>query len=86
MEFIGIKPYLGWQGIIPNKAVKMSTISVDLRTSKLISVKELFSKIDPNKVATQMRPEFNRISKEIMDEIMDEQAPEIWSKVPNKIF
>ena len=85
LEFIGIKPYLGWQGIIPNKAVKMSTISVDLWTSKLISVKELFSKIDPNKVATEMRPEFNRISKEIMDEIMDEQAPEVWSKVPSKI-
>ena len=42
LDFKGIPPYLGWQGIIPSKAVKMSTKSVDLWTSKLVSVKELF--------------------------------------------
>ncbi len=81
INFIGIKP-IGWQGIIPSKAAKMSSISVDLWTSKLINVKELFAKINPKKVAKEMHPEFDRISKEIMDEIMHEQAPEIWSRVP----
>ena len=82
IHFIGIKPF-GWQGIIPSKAAKMSSISVDLWTSKLINVKELFAKINPKKVAKEMLPEFDRISKEIMDEIMHEQAPEIWSRVPD---
>ena len=81
LNFIGIKP-IGWQGIIPSKAAKMSSISVDLWTSKLINVKELFAKINPDKVAKEMRPEFDRIAKEIMDEIMEEQAPEVWSRVP----
>ena len=27
LEFIGLKPFLGWQGIIPSKAAKMSKIS-----------------------------------------------------------
>ena len=84
IHFIGIKP-IGWQGIIPSKAAKMSSISVDLWTSKLINVKELFAKINPKKVAKEMHPEFDRISKEIMDEIMHEQAPEIWSRVPESI-
>ena len=84
IHFIGIKPF-GWQGIIPSKAAKMSSISVDLWTSKLINVKELFAKINPKKVAKEMLPEFDRISKEIMDEIMHEQAPEIWSRVPESI-
>ena len=69
LDFIGIRPFFGWQGIIPSKAVKMSTISVDLWTTKLVSVKDLFEQIDPKKVAKEMRPEFDRISKEIMDEI-----------------
>jgi len=84
IHFIGIKPF-GWQGIIPSKAAKMSSISVDLWTSKLIKVKELFAKINPKKVAKEMLPEFDRISKEIMDEIMHEQAPEIWSRVPESV-
>ena len=84
IHFIGIKPF-GWQGIIPSKAAKMSSISVDLWTSKLINVKELFAKINPKKVAKEMHPEFDRISKEIMDEIMHEQAPEIWSRVPESV-
>ena len=85
IHFTGIKPF-GWQGIIPSKAAKMSSISVDLWTSKLINVKELFAKINPKKVAKEMIPEFDRISKEIMDEIMHEQAPEIWSRVPPQEF
>ena len=82
LEFIGIPPFLGWQGIIPSKAIKMSSISVDLWTSKLVNVKELFEQIDPKQVAREMRPEFDRISKEIMDEIMEEQAPDAWNKIP----
>ncbi len=82
LDFKGIPPYLGWQGIIPSKAVKMSTKSVDLWTSKLVSVKELFEQLDPKAVAKEMKPEFNRISKEIMDEVMAIQAPEAWDKIP----
>ena len=85
LEFIGIPPYFGWQGIIPSKAVKMSTTSVDLWTSKLVSVKELFEQIDPKAVAKEMRPEFDRISKEIMDEVMAIQAPEAWDKIPQPL-
>ena len=85
LEFKGIPPFLGWQGIIPSKAVKMSTTSVDLWTSKLVSVKELFEQIDPKAVAKEMRPEFDRISKEIMDEIMAIQAPDAWDKIPNSL-
>jgi uncharacterized membrane protein YheB (UPF0754 family) len=85
IEFKGIPPFLGWQGIIPSKAVKMSTTSVDLWTSKLVSVKELFEQIDPKAVAKEMRPEFDRISKEIMDEIMAIQAPEAWEKIPDSL-
>jgi len=82
LEFVGFKP-IGWQGIIPSKAEKMSNMSVDLWLEKLIDVRELFEQIDPDAVAEEMRPEFDRLSKEIMDEIMDEQMPEVWAKIPD---
>jgi len=82
LEFIGIKPVFGWQGIIPSKAEKMSRISVDLWTTKLIDVKEMFSRIKPQAIADEMRPEFDRIAKELMEEVMEDQMPLIWSKTP----
>lgn len=85
LEFWGIKPFLGWQGIIPSKAEKMAKISVNLWTTKLINVKELFAQLDPSKVAEEMRPQFDRISKEIMDEVMEKQSPEVWNKIPESV-
>jgi uncharacterized membrane protein YheB (UPF0754 family) len=82
VEFFGIKPYLGWQGIIPSKAKKMAQISVDLWTTKLVDVKELFSQIKPEKVAEEMRPQFDRMAKEIMDEFMVQQMPDTWNRIP----
>mgnify|MGYP005671159565 CR=1 FL=1 len=85
LEFIGIKPIFGWQGIIPSKAEKMSKLSVDLWTSRLVDVKELFAQIDPKQVAEEMRPQFDRISKEIMDEFMEQQMPEVWNRLPESV-
>lgn len=82
LEFVGIKPIFGWQGIIPSKAAKMARISVDLWTTKLIDIREMFTKISPEKVADEMRPEFDRIAKEMMDEVMMDQMPVIWERVP----
>ncbi len=85
VEFIGIKPFLGWQGIIPSKASKMAKLSVDLWTTRLVDVKELFAQIDPAQVAEEMRPQFDRISKEIMDDFMAQQMPEVWSRFPESV-
>jgi uncharacterized membrane protein YheB (UPF0754 family) len=85
LEFWGIKPFLGWQGIIPSKAEKMAKISVNLWTTKLVNVKELFSQLEPAMVAEEMRPQFDRIAKEIMDEIMAKQSPEVWKKIPESV-
>lgn len=85
LEFWGIKPFLGWQGIIPSKAEKMAKISVNLWTTKLVNVRELFAQLEPGQVAEEMRPQFDRISKEIMDEVMEKQSPDVWRKIPESV-
>lgn len=84
LEFKGIKPFLGWQGIIPAKSAKMAATAVDLWTSKLINVKDIFGQLDPQKVAEEMTPKFDHLSKEILDEIMAKESPALWAKVPNR--
>jgi hypothetical protein len=51
MDFWGFKIFgipIGWQGIVPRKAEKMATISVELMTTKLIRAEEIFARLDPN--------------------------------------
>lgn len=73
---------IGWQGIIPSKAGKIASISVDLLTSKLVDVKEQFGKIDPEIVSKEMQPTVARLSKNIINEAMSSQIPLIWKVLP----
>src|ERR1035441_7898692 len=47
-EFVGIKPFLGWQGMVPRRAAKMAAIAVDSVMSKILQPEELFDRIDPD--------------------------------------
>lgn len=50
IKFIGIKPFLGWQGIIPRRAEKMASIAADTLTARLINTRELYNRIDPTEI------------------------------------
>jgi uncharacterized membrane protein YheB (UPF0754 family) len=81
-EFIGIKPFFGWQGIVPAKAAKMAEKSVDLMTTKLIDVQELFNKIEPHRVAADLMPVMERVSIQMIDEVMKKEAWLMWTTTP----
>ncbi len=76
---------LGWQGIIPSRAGVMAGKAVDLLTSKLITIEERFEQLDPERVAEEMEPALNRMSRQIVDEVMATQAPELWENLPRQI-
>ena len=84
IEFIGIRP-LGWQGIIPANAKKMAETAVELWTTKLLDIGTQFSKIKPEKVAEEMAPSIDHLSKQIIDEVMDAKLPTIWQRAPQSI-
>jgi len=84
IEFVGIQPFFGWQGIIPSKATKMATLSVHLMTTKLIKISEVFERIDEEKASELVSPAIKRVSKQIIDEIMKVQAPLLWRSLPKQ--
>jgi hypothetical protein len=47
---------IGWQGIVPAKRVLMSNRLVDVTLSKLISIPEIFRKLDPSIMASLIAP------------------------------
>lgn len=79
VEFVGIRPFLGWQGIVPSKAAKMAEKSVDLMTTKLIDVQEIFSRIDPKHVSDDLQPVLERIARQMIDDVMKKEAFVMWT-------
>jgi len=83
LEFIGIPPYLGWQGIIPRKARKMAGIVVDKSLVKLGSLDEFFTEMEPEKIAAHMAAAVGSRVEEFTDEIMAERNPILWENLPS---
>ncbi len=89
IHYIGFKPFglpiLGWQGIVPRKAGKISGIIVDQTLSKLGSLEEFFKAMDPEEMAELMSADINENIETIIDELMLERRPAVWKKVPYAI-
>jgi uncharacterized membrane protein YheB (UPF0754 family) len=83
LEFLGIKPpYLGWQGIIPRKAGKMASIACDTLVPRLITEREIFDRLDPNRVANEIEKPILALVDNLMEEIMREYEPTLWETLP----
>ena len=83
LEFIGIKPYLGWQGVIPRKAQKMASIAVDVITSKLITIEEIFIRLDPRQIAAEIEKPMLGAVEQITREVLSQHQPGLWEMLPN---
>eukprot|EP00823_Brevimastigomonas_motovehiculus_P006460 TRINITY_DN5345_c0_g1_i1.p1 TRINITY_DN5345_c0_g1~~TRINITY_DN5345_c0_g1_i1.p1 ORF type:complete len:541 (-),score=132.04 TRINITY_DN5345_c0_g1_i1:46-1668(-) len=86
LEFWGcFKPYLGWQGIIPSKAVIMAETAVDLMTTQLIKVEDVFGRLDPQRVAEEVAPLLHSMLGNMIEEMAMKQAPTIWVTLPDYV-
>ena len=70
LEYVGLRPLLGWQGIIPGKAGKMARIFVDRTMVRLGTLRELFQSMEPAVIAehvtAMMSPRLDRYTDEVM--------------------
>lgn len=82
LEFMGIPPIWGWQGIIPSKARKMAAKSVDATISKIGTVQEIFQQIDPRVLAAYIVDTYDPRVEEYVDELMLKEYPTFWENLP----
>jgi len=75
----------GWQGIVPSKGDKMARKSVHLMTTKLLSVQEVFERIDPGMVAEELDPVLHHTLEHIIHEVAVREEPELWSTLPPNV-
>jgi uncharacterized membrane protein YheB (UPF0754 family) len=83
IEFVGfMKPWLGWQGIVPRKAGKMAGIVVDNTLAKLGSLSEIFREMDPEKIARHVSEGLMERIEDMVDEIMNDKNRVFWENLP----
>lgn len=82
MEFVGIKPIFGWQGLIPAKRKEMAEIAAELVLGKLLNAKELAAKLEAKQLTKVMERRLKQVLRKIVDEVMRESAPKVWASMP----
>ena len=85
LEFVGLKPYLGWQGIIPSKAGKMASIFVDKTMFRLGTLEELFRSMEPELIAEHVSKIVDLRLETYTDEILYYDNPTVWRMLPQTI-
>jgi uncharacterized membrane protein YheB (UPF0754 family) len=75
--------FIGWQGIVPCKTRPMSEVMVNMVTEQLLSVQEVFMRLEPRKVGRLLAPEVPKLIQEIM---VDLTLPRWVQSMPGAVF
>jgi uncharacterized membrane protein YheB (UPF0754 family) len=84
VEFVGIPhTFLGWQGVVPRHGGRMAAIATDLLTSNLLDVKEVFARIDPDRINREIEQPLLRAVDEIARDVLEQYHPRMWELLPS---
>lgn len=79
IEFVGIPPYLGWQGVIPANALRLARVSNALITEKLLSLRQLFDETFSAETFTgKLGIVIDDVTEQIIDELANKHAKAMW--------
>ncbi|MGB5702378.1 MAG: DUF445 family protein [Polyangiales bacterium] len=79
VEFLGIPPYLGWQGVIPANALRLAKVSNTLITEKLLSLRELFDEtFNADSFTGKLGAVIDDVTEQIIDEVANKHAKAMW--------
>ncbi len=76
---------VGWQGIIPSRAAKMGSISVDKGIAKLGSPADFYRQLDPERIAQHICNTASEDIREVVDRIMEREYPDTWRGMPRRV-
>ncbi len=82
IEFVGIPPFLGWQGVLPANAERMATTATQTLTRNLVDPKEVFSRLDPDELAKQIEGPLLEVVEDVTREVMEQYQARLWEALP----
>ncbi len=79
VEFIGIPPYLGWQGVVPAHALRLAKVSNALITKKLLSLRQLFDEtFSADSFTGKLGAVVDDVTDQVIDEVATKYAKAMW--------
>ncbi|MFN8150708.1 MAG: hypothetical protein U0R24_06220 [Solirubrobacterales bacterium] len=75
----------GWQGIVPSRAAKMGSISVDKGIAKLGSPKEFYESLDPDAIAEHIVESSRDDIRELVERTLQREHPGLWNDLPPRV-
>ena len=85
VEFIGVKPFLGWQGIVPKRAARMASIACDTMTEQLIKPAEVVARLDASRIAQEIEKPLLAGVEDIVREVAAHYQPGLWESLPVRV-
>lgn len=85
VDFRGIPPYLGWQGVIPGASRRMGAYLAWLISNKLLDLREMFAGLDAAKMLPAMRPALHALADEVLDETVRERGEKLWAAMNDEV-
>jgi uncharacterized membrane protein YheB (UPF0754 family) len=85
VRFVGKPPWLGWQGIIPRKAEKITGFVVDSTLSRVSNIREIFEGFEPRKIMLHAVKVADSRIEEFTDDIMAEKNHVLWETLPTMV-
>jgi uncharacterized membrane protein YheB (UPF0754 family) len=82
VEFVGVRPFFGWQGVVPRNSARMIRVSTRLLTTKLVDPKEIVAKLDPERMAKEIEGPLLLAVDEIAREVLERYHPALWEMLP----
>ncbi|PRX50334.1 uncharacterized membrane protein YheB (UPF0754 family) [Prauserella shujinwangii] len=85
LEFVGVKPFLGWQGIVPKRAARMAGIACDTMTRQLVRPRDVVNRLDPERIAKEIEKPLLAATEEIVRETAARYQPGLWESLPGRV-
>jgi uncharacterized membrane protein YheB (UPF0754 family) len=83
LRFVGIRePFLGWQGVVPRNSARMIRVSAELLTGRLVDPKEIFGRIDPDRLSREIELPLLLAVEQITRDVLDRYRPGLWTRLP----
>lgn len=81
LEFRGIGP-IGWQGIVPRRAGKVGSKTIELLTSNLLDPKEILDRIDSKEAVEALSGPLTEAIDGVTRDVAEQVRPGLWDSLP----
>ena len=85
LEWKGIRPFFGWQGVIPRNAERMASIATDTMLNQLVSQQEIIARLDPRRMTKEIEKPLLDSVETIIHEVASSFSPGVWQAMPDLV-